>query len=542
MGNMKKTDYRKLDALVSKAIKGDRKAFEKLCETEAPAIIYACTKQMGNKQDGEDAAQEVFVRLQRYLHTLSAPEAFVVWLQKIIRDVCIKMRRGSMNQITSVPIEEYYGELVEADRGVIPEAYIHDQERRQELSIIIDSLPEKKRECVLLHYFNGLKIIEIADVMGITEGAVKAHLYGARNKIKNALELREEAVSPITSAWLPMAALEQLFRQELVETVTPSMVHHCLKGAGFAISPLKWVPLAASVKGVAAATVACTVVAATGVIGWQIVASTWQPVASLSEGVPQHQVSEATVSGSEDIASVQSDAASVASLPSSLSNGRGKAASEGRLPLGVPAPQGAVATRVQGKLMVKNSQGEKIARLLPNQYYAMVEQNGRQLAFVMVKEDGSFTFDNLAIQKDGSYMLCIQSVHNYGFVFSSGGASETKEIQLVPGQAFVLEEPFILLDQAVPMIAVSLLTENRENTAINPAIIEIDVYDATETALYWEIRAEGNEVAVLNGNTKKITGATLRDLPPGTYTLGVQASDALGNKTTLDKLFYMSTK
>lgn len=63
MGNNSK--YQDLNLLVSKAMQGDKESFDKLCEREIKNIIYACTKLMGTRQDGEDAAQEVFINMQR---------------------------------------------------------------------------------------------------------------------------------------------------------------------------------------------------------------------------------------------------------------------------------------------------------------------------------------------------------------------------------------------------------------------------------------------------------------------------------------------
>lgn len=82
-----------LETLVRRSVQGDKDAFERLCRMEAQPIIYYCIKVLGNRQDGEDAAQEVFIQMQQSIHSLKAPEAFVSWVRKLTLNVCGKMRR-----------------------------------------------------------------------------------------------------------------------------------------------------------------------------------------------------------------------------------------------------------------------------------------------------------------------------------------------------------------------------------------------------------------------------------------------------------------
>jgi RNA polymerase sigma-70 factor (ECF subfamily) len=52
------------------------------------------------------------------------------------------------------------------------------------------ALPERQRQAVVLHYFLDCPIASVADLMGVSEGAVKAHLHKARGSLRLSLEVR----------------------------------------------------------------------------------------------------------------------------------------------------------------------------------------------------------------------------------------------------------------------------------------------------------------------------------------------------------------
>lgn len=179
-----KDEYSELNDIVASAIRGDKHSFNLLCEVESSKILLSCIRMMGNVPDGEDAAQEVLIVMHNRIKTLNAPCAFVCWLQKIIFNICTKMRRNNMKHIDALPMDDFADMFSEEDTNFLPEKYFEQQEKREELLEIIDGLSDKTRDCITMFYFSELKISEVAEVMNISENSVKAHLYIGREKIR----------------------------------------------------------------------------------------------------------------------------------------------------------------------------------------------------------------------------------------------------------------------------------------------------------------------------------------------------------------------
>lgn len=223
-------DYIKKNELVAQAIQGNRTAFAELCACEGKRILYSCIKIMGNLPDGEDAAQEVFIKMHKGISTLSAPESFAVWIQLIVRSVCINMRRKKMNYRETLSTDDCIAALAEEGEDGIPQQYIDDQESRRELLEIINILPQGMQACIRMYYFDELTTPEIAQVMGVSESSVRNQLVKARRKLREALEAKHPGA--YMGALLPMSAITAVFNQEADELVSSETLQRCLHAAG----------------------------------------------------------------------------------------------------------------------------------------------------------------------------------------------------------------------------------------------------------------------------------------------------------------------
>lgn len=579
---MGKPDYAELNYLVGKAMQGDKRAFAKLCEREAQTIIYSCTRIMGNVIDGEDASQEVFITMQKSLPSLRMPEAFNSWLQKLLVNVCAQMRRKNMNGSSVVPVEDLADLFSDEDSEVLPEEYLQKKEKGRELMRVINHLPGQIQACIFMHYFREMKIADIADALQISEGSVKGYLYVGREKIRKAIVTSDSAAHLNSASFLPMAALGDLFRQEMNELVTLHVVKHCLNTAGIKTTSIfGWLATPAAKNTLL--TAACTVIAAMAAFGYSSFASTRPAGFALQDDVPQ-RFSGAPAGSDEDMATENGAATPDISSPGLTPSGPGRgnpdagqttseysdgshtdaaqqqatgasepgtqitpqpavkseAAAPALPPPAAARPQ-AVETEVSGALSVQDTPAAaNAAQLFGDQYYATVEQDGRQLALTMVAGDGSFTFDNLAITESGAYTLRVRSVNNYGLAFSSGSSGGEAEIYLTPGQAYTLARPFLVEDREAPVVALLMLDADGRKTAADPAAIEIQMQDATKLAAAWAVQSNPGESIVLEGDSTQIDSKTLGALPKGLYTVRVQVTDALGNSTSESGTFYIS--
>ena len=75
---------------------------------------------------------------------------------------------------------------------MLPQEYAENNDLRERLFLIIDSLSPVQRETVVLHYFHDKSVSEISEIMDCSQGTVKSRLYLARNSIRTEIEEQEK--------------------------------------------------------------------------------------------------------------------------------------------------------------------------------------------------------------------------------------------------------------------------------------------------------------------------------------------------------------
>lgn len=185
-------DENKLNNIITRAIKGDKRAFVKLCEDRAQQILYLCVKLMGNYHDGEDAAQEILLIMQRDIVKLQNPDAFKTWLYRLIVRNCMKMKK-KLQVHDSLPIEDYAETIGESRDEFLPQSFVENQSSKEQLQLAIGKLPEDCRHCLMLYYYEDLKYAEIAQRMNITTNDVGNLLVKAKKLLSRDLDSQRSA-------------------------------------------------------------------------------------------------------------------------------------------------------------------------------------------------------------------------------------------------------------------------------------------------------------------------------------------------------------
>jgi RNA polymerase sigma-70 factor (ECF subfamily) len=166
---------------IRQAVAGDREAFTHLVEAYQIPVYNLAYRMLGDAREAEDAAQETYLRAYTRLSTYQTDKKFSSWLLAIASHHCIdRLRR---RRFTWLSLDEFpFLEQASGKRNHPEEAAIR-QEERDEVHEMLDHLPPQYRTAVILRYWYELSYREIAEVMGITESAVKSRLYRAREKL-----------------------------------------------------------------------------------------------------------------------------------------------------------------------------------------------------------------------------------------------------------------------------------------------------------------------------------------------------------------------
>ena len=180
--------------LVGRARAGDATAFEQIMSETERKVVAVAWRMLGNREDARDAAQEVFLRVYKYLDRYRPEQDFNGWLYRITINVCrdAARKRGSGfagAQFTPRPGGGGGGDAARAEPESAStdlnaeEQAIHAQQRKLLLSAL-QTLPEKERAALILRDLEGLTTQEVARVLHSRPVTVRSQICSARAKLK----------------------------------------------------------------------------------------------------------------------------------------------------------------------------------------------------------------------------------------------------------------------------------------------------------------------------------------------------------------------
>ena len=180
------------DKYVSRAIKGDEKAYQQLVEKYDRALYFHIQKMIKEKELVEDLVQEVFIKAFNNLASYSNEYAFSTWLYRIATNHTIDYLRKKKLQTLSIndPVKTKDGEM----EVQLPDvSFATDREiiRKQRQTIIhaaIEDLPEKYKMVIEMRHMEEKSYQEISELLDLPLGTVKAHIFRARELLYKALK------------------------------------------------------------------------------------------------------------------------------------------------------------------------------------------------------------------------------------------------------------------------------------------------------------------------------------------------------------------
>jgi len=173
--------------IVAQVISGDVEAFSTLVLRYQERVYQTIYSMVGDRDEADDLAQEVFVKALRSLHLFRGQSQFYTWLYRIAVNRCLdhlKARR------LRVYVRENDGEVDAAVLNAkIPVGKETDQEASQNemqaiLEMALSNIPEEYRIAFVLREIDDLTYEEISEVLGCSVGTVKSRLFRARNRLQ----------------------------------------------------------------------------------------------------------------------------------------------------------------------------------------------------------------------------------------------------------------------------------------------------------------------------------------------------------------------
>ena len=149
--------------------------FSKQAKALQEGLYVTALSILKNESDAEDAVQNAVMKAYKNLDALSSKDKFKPWIFRILKNECyriIKLRNLSLDD--EIEIEDPHSDI--------------DHEQNMTVWDAVNKLDRKYREVVVLYYYQGLKIPDIAEALEISRDNVKQRLSRARKELKSDLE------------------------------------------------------------------------------------------------------------------------------------------------------------------------------------------------------------------------------------------------------------------------------------------------------------------------------------------------------------------
>lgn len=163
----------------------EEEALEALVAQYASTLYRVAFSVLHNAADAEDAVQEAFLRVLRHRSTLGEVRDHRVWLIRIVWNIVLDRKRRAKTRPETDDVSEL-ARVLPAD-GLSAEQRASAAQHHAQVLSLVEKLPDKEREVLVLSAFEELSSVEIATVLGLTESSVRSRLFRARNLMADLL-------------------------------------------------------------------------------------------------------------------------------------------------------------------------------------------------------------------------------------------------------------------------------------------------------------------------------------------------------------------
>ncbi len=151
-------------------------------------VAFSVTR---NAAEAEDAVQEAFLRVLKHQSRLGEIRDYRVWLVRIVWNIVLDRKRRAKTRPENEDLSDHARVLPSGDPGA--DQSVISMEERGRIMALIDRLPHREREALLLSAVEELSTAEIAAVLGTTESSIRSRIFRARRELSGLLE--QEGIS-----------------------------------------------------------------------------------------------------------------------------------------------------------------------------------------------------------------------------------------------------------------------------------------------------------------------------------------------------------
>lgn len=180
------------EELISKVKSGDETAFKDLVEIHQRLVFNTALGLLQNRDDADDVAQEVFIKVYQCINNFKGKSKFSTWLYRITIAKSLDFLRSKKRKRRFAFLFSLFDH--ESDKSIRPPANFmppdiafEKKERAAVLFKAIDRLPDKQKTAFTLHNIEGLSYKEITEIMHTTLSSVESLIHRAKQNLREYL-------------------------------------------------------------------------------------------------------------------------------------------------------------------------------------------------------------------------------------------------------------------------------------------------------------------------------------------------------------------
>lgn len=186
---MQPTD--KDDKLIEATMRGSRPAFQQLVERYQHFVFTIAHKILRSREEAEEVAQDVFVKVYKTLGSYERKSKFSTWLYTVTYRTAIDTARKKQLATTSVDDNDHFLQMEDSEDS--PLETIQQGDLKSQLQLAINRLRPDDAVLITLFYLNEKPIKEISEITGLTETNIKTKLHRSRELLREHLKTQLKA-------------------------------------------------------------------------------------------------------------------------------------------------------------------------------------------------------------------------------------------------------------------------------------------------------------------------------------------------------------
>lgn len=163
--------------------RGEEAAFVELYRGNRDRIVNFTRRFLGSAARGEEAAQDVFLKLYDAKKSYKPASRFSTFLYRVATNHCLNLRARKDAQ----PTPELDTEREQGPEGAGPDDAVKNARLRQDLRWALAQLPDNQRAAIVLCHYEGMSYREAADALAVSEAAIKSLVHRARTTLAQLL-------------------------------------------------------------------------------------------------------------------------------------------------------------------------------------------------------------------------------------------------------------------------------------------------------------------------------------------------------------------